>query len=72
MSLFQSFEWVFTGNLLSDFSCQNSRLHVSGGSESQGIFQHLVLVYSRAQKLMIIDSYEDSAGGNDIQIDYIK
>ena len=69
---YQSFTWFFNGNLLGDFECQNSNFHISGGSESQGIFQDVVLNYDRIEQKMVLKSYEDSNGETSIQIDFRK
>jgi len=69
---YQSFEWIFTGNLLDNFKCQNSSFQVSGGSESQGVYQDIILNYSSSEKKMVLGSYEDNVGRNGIQIQYVK
>ena len=69
---YQSFTWFFNGNLLGDFECQDSNFHISGGSESQGIFQDVVLNYDRIEQKMVLKSYEDSNGETSIQIDFRK
>lgn len=69
---YQSFSWLFNGNLLGDFECQDSSFYISGGSESQGIFQDVVLNYDRNEQKMVLKSYEDNIGGESIQIDFRK
>lgn len=59
---YQSFEWIWTGNFLGDFSCDEGIFHISGGSESQGLFSDIVLVYNKTLGKMAIKSYEDSNG----------
>jgi hypothetical protein len=59
---YQSFEWIWTGNFLSDFSCDDGLFHISGGSESQGFFSDIVLEYNKSLGKMFVRSYEDSNG----------
>jgi hypothetical protein len=59
---YQSFEWIWTGNFLGDFSCDGGLFHISGGSESQGLFSDIVLEYNKSLGKMIVKSYEDSNG----------
>ena len=59
---YQSFEWLWLGNYMGDFSCENNLFNISGGSESQGLFEQLNLIYSLKEKKMIVESYESSSG----------
>jgi hypothetical protein len=59
---YQSFEWIWTGNYLGDFSCDEGIFHISGGSVSQGLFSDIVLVYNKTLGKMVVKSYEDSNG----------
>jgi hypothetical protein len=59
---YQSFEWIWTGNFLGDFSCDEGLFHISGGSESQGYFSEIVFVYNKSLGKMVVKSYEDSNG----------
>jgi hypothetical protein len=59
---YQYFEWIWSGNYLGDFTCDNNIIHISGGSESQGLFQDLQLIYSSQENKFIVKTYESSSG----------
>lgn len=63
---YQWFNWIWSGNSLY-LNCEE-KIEISGGMESQGIFQGLELVYSQSEKKIIVKSYDDSDGENFFEI----
>ena len=59
---YQYFGWIWHRNYLMDFSCNDQTIHISGGSESQGVFQDLSLIFSSRDKKMVVKSYESNNG----------
>ena len=72
---YQSFEWLWTGNYLGDFSCDEGLFHISGGSESQGLFSDITFSYDKALGKMTVESFEDSNGNtvfDGLKLNHIK
>ncbi len=67
---YQWFVWIWSGNNLS-FDC-NKEIAISGGMESQGIYQSLELVYSQEEKKMVVKSYDSSEGESVFEINSSK
>jgi hypothetical protein len=63
-SSYQTFEWLWTGNYLSDFICENNEVHLSGGSENQGLYSEITLKFDPLLGKMNVKNYEDSSGRN--------
>ena len=63
---YQWFNWIWSGNSLY-LNCEE-KIEISGGMESQGIYQNLELVYSQPGKKIIVKSYKDSDGESAFEI----
>lgn len=72
---YQTFQWLWNGNSLTDFTCGKQELHLSGGIENQGLYSEITLIYNPLLGKMIVKSYEDSSGKttfNELLTKYIK